>query len=950
LLPLQGESDDSDTSSRLLYSIYSKIAKEEDNAMVEYCQKISDGTLIFVSPHISLLVTPHINWRQSGLFSATVGGLLTLTIPDLKPNSQDTSAFYLQNIYQLQVSGNPNTSNPLTPSALAVPPAFSPPNYAIWVNSLWCLSLAISLSGAMTATVYRNWAVQYMSVTQPLHYTSKNQPRIRAIFATESPGPQMISGATDHPIFIHLSLLLFVIGVVIYLYNINITTFNAVTWWVGMMAVLYAMATAVPFFLPRSLFHTPLSPVAMEIYLWISYVVFQVCSYIPIQGLRDNTRRHYRKLSNHYSGGFLYGKWNEANEIASKPSSEIDALILEKILHSLDEDSALETFFDAIPGFCKSKLTDLPLSFRVQRKLREVLDEFLDRTFSSSLISESVRTGRLITCLNAAHAALGPSTVSGILDKIFNGRWNAALQSVETGHALRLWGHRSDHDLTVQQIVARIITHARQRDNRWTALVKEEFGVPDDVLRDSLAHGDNVLLSILIYISRQANRTNSCTSGILSSLSKFDIRNTLPELQHDFCTLWNEIVQGASNRRPSSTSSAKILCEIRHIYVALHPGTDATPTPPLASTDSFDSILFEPSSYPLCDITSHRPDSTTHVPTISGAVPPPTQLIYSLDASPYQSSLGGSTTLVRLAEETHVLTGLPSTPHLSTTKEIGETSQAPTATFPVLSSSSSADRSSRDGVAIAQPDTTSAPKLSRPLESNNQQGPAAPYVTQISRILSPVPAPAPLPASIPSDLNKSSGTYEAKPAFISKSSLPASSGGLSAADTPDTPPPHVPLLPNRGPLSLLSSTSPKGPSDDATQLQLLSQPRKLVNNGNMYLVNAVLQPLVYCPPFRDLFRGLGGLVGQRERGETGVGATPLIDATVRFLNEFAYKEKLSLTHQAARGKLREDEDGKKEDDAVHSFLSTDVYDALKERRQFIIMRVRRLAHVMGICY
>jgi ubiquitin carboxyl-terminal hydrolase 10 len=118
----------------------------------------------------------------------------------------------------------------------------------------------------------------------------------------------------------------------------------------------------------------------------------------------------------------------------------------------------------------------------------------------------------------------------------------------------------------------------------------------------------------------------------------------------------------------------------------------------------------------------------------------------------------------------------------------------------------------------------------------------------------------------------------------------------------------------------------------------------------MYLVNAVLQPLVYCPPFRDLFRGLGGLVGQRERGETGVGATPLIDATVRFLNEFAYKEKLSLTHQAARGKLREDEDGKKEDDAVHSFLSTDVYDALKERRQFIIMRVRRLAHVMGICY
>ncbi|KAH9987599.1 hypothetical protein BJV77DRAFT_933168, partial [Russula vinacea] len=204
--------------------IYSEMAEEDDNKRAKRHQKDAKGILLF-----------------SGLFSATVAGLLTLTIPDLKPNSQDTSAFYLQNIYQLQASGNPNASNPSIPSTLAVPPAFSPPNYAIWVNSLWCLSLAISLSGAMTATVYRNWAVQYMSVAQPIHYSSKNQVRIRAIFATESPGgPQVISGATDHPVFIHLSLLLFVIGVVIYLFNINITVFYAVGSWVGIMAVFYA--------------------------------------------------------------------------------------------------------------------------------------------------------------------------------------------------------------------------------------------------------------------------------------------------------------------------------------------------------------------------------------------------------------------------------------------------------------------------------------------------------------------------------------------------------------------------------------------------------------------------------------------------------------------------------------------------------------------------------------
>ena len=67
-LPSSRESDDND-SSRLLYSIYSKIAKEEDNTMVEYCQSISDATLIFVSPHVSLLVTPHINWRHRVVYS-----------------------------------------------------------------------------------------------------------------------------------------------------------------------------------------------------------------------------------------------------------------------------------------------------------------------------------------------------------------------------------------------------------------------------------------------------------------------------------------------------------------------------------------------------------------------------------------------------------------------------------------------------------------------------------------------------------------------------------------------------------------------------------------------------------------------------------------------------------------------------------------------------------------
>jgi hypothetical protein len=43
--------------------MYSRIAEEEDNKMVECSYKDTDGTLIFVSPHIKLHLTPHINWE-----------------------------------------------------------------------------------------------------------------------------------------------------------------------------------------------------------------------------------------------------------------------------------------------------------------------------------------------------------------------------------------------------------------------------------------------------------------------------------------------------------------------------------------------------------------------------------------------------------------------------------------------------------------------------------------------------------------------------------------------------------------------------------------------------------------------------------------------------------------------------------------------------------------------
>jgi hypothetical protein len=652
---------------------------------------------------------------------------------------------------------------------------------------------------------------------------SEKQARIRAIFAKGNPGPNVIWGTSGGPVFLHLSIFLFLAGGLIYLFNINHSVFYAVVWWVGYMAISYAGATVAVFFEAHNLLHTPLSPLALRFYLGISYGVIQVSSYLPpLHGLRDNIRRHYRDLSNRYKKGLLNGKRRAANEIASKPSSEIDALILERILPTLDEDRALETFFDAIPGFCHSKLSCLPLSSPVLQKLGRALDGFLDLTFSSSLISESVRTRRLITCLNAAHAALGPAAVSEILDNIFNGHRDEALESVEIGHALRLWDHSQDHDLNIRRIVACIITRVRNRDYRWIKLVEETFGVPDHVLRDHLGHGDSVLLSILIYISRETNRANSWTSGTLSSLSKFDIHNTLPRLQRDFCTLWNEIAQEASNQVSFSTP-ARILRDIRHLYVALHQGTDAAPTVFTASTDSSDEILTHPWSYPLCNIASHHPDSIHHV---------------------------------HFSQKASIIAGAPSPSHPTKPGEIGGRSQVPATTSPAL-----------PVYTRARP--TDTPPLSHPLEGTTQQD------------------------------------------IVSPRAEPDTSEILSSSDAKLSP----------------------------------LRVRGLVNSGSMSFVNAVLQLLVHSPPLWNLFRELGNLTGQRGAGgaETAGGATPLVDATARFFEEFIIKGEPPPTQQTASGKQREDEEAKKEDKVVDPFEPTYMYDAMKEKRQLNNLLVRSCA-------
>lgn len=156
-------------SSWPLFSIYSEIAEKEDNKLTERYQKMADGVLIF-----------------SGLFSATIVTSLSVVFQDLRPNPQDTSAFYLRLIYQ--VLANPNISQLEAPITLATPPAFSPPLYAIVTNAFWFLAASCTITSAALAMLLQEWAHRYLRITRQPHFTPDQRARVREIFSKYSSG------------------------------------------------------------------------------------------------------------------------------------------------------------------------------------------------------------------------------------------------------------------------------------------------------------------------------------------------------------------------------------------------------------------------------------------------------------------------------------------------------------------------------------------------------------------------------------------------------------------------------------------------------------------------------------------------------------------------------------------------------------------------------------------
>ncbi|PCH37812.1 cysteine proteinase [Wolfiporia cocos MD-104 SS10] len=283
--------------------------------------------------------------------------------------------------------------------------------------------------------------------------------------------------------------------------------------------------------------------------------------------------------------------------------------------------------------------------------------------------------------------------------------------------------------------------------------------------------------------------------------------------------------------------------------------------------------------------------------------------------------LSSSTTETTTASTTPGDTPVPGSPASSRTSvSIAADSSAVTANGGILAPPEEKAETTPTIPALGEAESVSAAEASAVASADATQ-PATPVAP------TPTPKPAVQKKSWASllqsnDASASSSKSRLPTSSVVGFSIPATAGsGSSALGNAGTA-----TSPHRNELLTLLS---QGPYSPASALKI--QPRGLVNTGNMCFANAVLQVLVYCPPFNRLFTELGKylsgpVVGSQKEGTK---ATPLTDAIVQFMKEFVPEP---AADSKAKGKGREDDFYEPE-----SFIPSYVYDAMKEKKRFASM-------------
>ncbi|CCO33703.1 hypothetical protein BN14_07788 [Rhizoctonia solani AG-1 IB] len=212
-----------------VWKTYVREADAMDVERVEGWKQTSDVILIFAA-----------------LFSAVSTAFVIESYKNLKPDPAEVSVEILRTMSRtLLIVANQTQSTEFHIPEPENESRFSPSWSAICVNLLWFLSLSISILVSLIAMLSKEWCSQFMSgrTGSPVAQARRRQQRWDGLVKWKMEGV-----LTFLPSLIHLALLLFAVGLSIFLWEINLTIAIPVSVVTLVGAIIYTLCTLAPFY------------------------------------------------------------------------------------------------------------------------------------------------------------------------------------------------------------------------------------------------------------------------------------------------------------------------------------------------------------------------------------------------------------------------------------------------------------------------------------------------------------------------------------------------------------------------------------------------------------------------------------------------------------------------------------------------------------------------------
>ncbi|KAI9447609.1 hypothetical protein H4582DRAFT_10897 [Lactarius indigo] len=304
-------------SSGKLWTIYLVEADKQDEDITAFWRGEADSILVF-----------------TGLFSGIVSTFLSLSIGELQ-----------------QTSGSPTLS--------------------FVANVLWLLSLVLSISSALFATLFQQWSRRYLELTQR-RVAPHRRARIRGYMFSGISMFKLSQAIKIMPILLHLSIFLFFAGLVVFVWDLRPAAGYCTLGLVAVFGVCYATLTVLPYIYLNSPYSTPFSEFA-----WRTSQRILLAIFLLIKRLQDLSLSFLLRGKPIYQRPEDLSRWAQWEEVvrtrikthqkwlkdglqksildgATAAPSDMDKDSLAWTLTVLDDDREFEDFVARIPGFFES--------------------------------------------------------------------------------------------------------------------------------------------------------------------------------------------------------------------------------------------------------------------------------------------------------------------------------------------------------------------------------------------------------------------------------------------------------------------------------------------------------------------------------------------------------------------------------------------------------------------